>query len=51
MIFITEVALALDIIHVDFEGTIVVRESMLEILIAKFENLQISEEETIGDFN
>ena len=40
-----------DILRVHFKGTNVVRESRLELLIAKFENLRMSEKETISDFN
>ena len=40
-----------DILCVHFKGTNAVRESRLELLIAKFENLRMSEEETINDFN
>ena len=51
MISITEVAKeAWDILHVAFEETDIVRESKLELLMPKFENLRISEE-TISDFN
>ena len=52
MISTAEVAKeAWDILRVHFEGTNAVRESKLEILITKFENLRMSEEETINDLN
>ena len=52
MISIVEVAQkAWDILCVAFEGNDVVHESKLELLTAKFKNLQMSEEETIKDFN
>ena len=40
-----------DILRVHFEGTDSIRESKLELLTTKFENLQMGEEETINDFN
>ena len=40
-----------DILHVHFEETNAVLESSLELLTTKFENLRMSEEETISDFN
>ena len=40
-----------DILRVHFEGTNAVCESRLELLIEKFENLWMSEKETINDFN
>ena len=52
MISTAEVAKeAWDILRVHFEGTNVVCESKFEILMKKFENLWMSEEETISDFN
>ena len=42
---------AWDILHVAFEGTNAIRESMLELLTAKFENFRMNEEETIISFN
>ena len=33
------------------EGTNAIRKSRLELLTAKFENLRMSEEKTINDFN
>ena len=52
MISTNEVAKeAWDILRVHFEGTNAVHESRLELLTTKFENVRISEEETINDFN
>ena len=52
MISTAEVAKeACDILHVHFEGTHVVHESRLELLTTKFENLRMSEKETISDFS
>ena len=42
---------AWDILCVHFEGINAVRESRLELLTKKFENLRMSEEENINDFN
>ena len=42
---------AWDILHVHFEGTDAVHESKLELLTTKFENLWMSEEVTVNDFN
>ena len=52
MISTAEVAKeAWDILLVHFEGIDAVCESKLELLTAKFENLRMSEEENISDFN
>ena len=52
MISIAEVAKETwDILCVAFEETDAVCESRLELLTAKFTNLQMIEEETINDFN
>ena len=42
---------AWDILCVHFEGTNSVHQSRLEFLTAMFKNLQMSEDETIIDFN
>ena len=42
---------AWDILCVAFEGTDEMHESRFELLIAKFKNLRMSEEETINEFN
>ena len=42
---------AWDILRVAFEGIDAIHESRLELLTAKFENLAMSEEEIINDFN
>ena len=38
-------------LRIHFEGTNAVCESRLELLTTKFENLWMSEKETINDFN
>ena len=40
-----------NILRVSFEGADAIRESRLELLTIRFQNLQINEEETIIDFN
>ena len=42
---------AWDILYVAFEGINPIRESRLELLTEKFENLQMSKKKTISDFN
>ena len=52
MISATDVAKeAWGILRAHFEGTNAVPESRLELLTTKFENLRMSVEETISDFN
>ena len=40
-----------DILQVKFEGTTVVRKSRIELLISKFENLRMEENETIKQYH
>ena len=42
---------AWDIVQVTYEGTNMVRESRLQLLTTKFENLCMQEDETIGEYN
>ena len=52
MISTAEVAKeAWDILRVAFKGIDAMHESRMELLTTKFENLQMSEEETFNDFN
>ena len=48
---IEEAKEAWDILCVTFKGIDAVRESIVEFLTTKFENLRINEEETINNFN
>ena len=51
MIFTAKIAKeTLESLCVHFEGTNAVRESKLELITIRFENLRMSEEETISDF-
>ena len=42
---------ACDILQVELEGITVLRKSRIELLISKFENLQMEENETIGQYH
>ena len=42
---------AWDILQVTYEGTNMVRESRLQLLTTKFENLHMQEDETIREYN